>query len=81
MFKKYPKLLELIRSRKNDADIFILITHYEYSDFPKYFAKEELGKKIPYFGLENGEALVINCDQKIYTHIKQWNFKIKESTG
>lgn len=62
-----PKaLLELIRSRENDAKVIMLMTHLEYSeDFPGYFAKNYLGgAQLPFHAISKGEALIIDCEGK-----------------
>lgn len=55
-----PGTLELVRSRKDNADVLVLVTHYEYvEEFPSYFAREELGTSMHSRLIENGEAWVI----------------------
>lgn len=66
-----PGALELIRSRKNDAEVIVLVTHYEYvEDFPRYFGKNELGVELRSHLIDKGQAWVIDCQQKTIKHIR-----------
>lgn len=56
---------------KNNADILILVTHYEYTvDFPKYFA-ENYWKDYPYKSqiIGKGQARVIDLENKNFDYI------------
>jgi len=65
-----PEVLKLVRSRKDEADVIILVTHYEYAGrFPAYFAKEELGENIPSSLIGNAEAWILDCENKILTRV------------
>lgn len=68
-----PKALELVRSKKDNFDVLILVTHLEYVErFPCYFAQEELGGAVfPQQEVAKGEAWDIDCEQKTCTHIGQ----------
>lgn len=67
-----PGTLELVRSRKNEVDVLVLVTHYEYVvKFPAYFASEELGATMLSRLIGNGEAWVLDCSQKTLTHVGQ----------
>lgn len=66
-----PGTLELVRSRKDNADVLVLVTHYEYvKEFPSYFAREELGTSMHSGLIEKGEAWVLDCLQKTLTHVR-----------
>lgn len=68
--ENFPGLLEMIRTRQNEADCFILITHLEYvTNFPRYFAKQEWGVEVPYMNVSKGEAVVLHHAQQNYTRI------------
>lgn len=69
--KDLPGTLELVRSRKDEADVLVLVTHYEYvEEFPAYFAREELGISLDSWLIEKGEAWVLDCLQKTLTHVR-----------
>jgi len=59
-------LLEIIKERKTEAEVIILVTHFEYVEiFPGYFARNELGidnvcPPVP----SKGEACLIDCTNK-----------------
>ena len=66
-----PGALELVRSRKDEADVLILVTHYEYVDeFPAYFANQELGVQLRSNLIGKGEAWVLDCQQKTLEHVR-----------
>ncbi|MDD5043709.1 MAG: histidine phosphatase family protein [Patescibacteria group bacterium] len=66
----FPVALDLVRSHKDRAEVLILVTHYEYAEgFPRYFAKEELDVQLRSESIQKGEALVIDCQQKTWSHI------------
>lgn len=66
-----PGTLKLVRSRKDNADVLVLVTHYEYVEkFPSYFARNELGTPMSSGLIEKGEAWVIDCFQKTLTHVR-----------
>lgn len=67
-----PKALELVRSKKDDTDILVLVTHLEYvEEFPRYFGKNELGESsFPLDGVRKGEAWDIDCEAKTIAHIR-----------
>lgn len=65
-----PGVLELVKSHQNQAEVTILVTHYEYAElFPAYYARNELGFTLTSKPLNKGEALVINCQQKTVQHV------------
>ncbi|MFA5188157.1 MAG: histidine phosphatase family protein [Patescibacteria group bacterium] len=65
-----PGTLKLVRSRKDEADVLILVTHYEYVDeFPSYFAIQELGVQLRSKLIGKGEACVLDCQQKTLEHV------------
>ena len=59
-------LLYLVRSKKDIADVIILVTHLEYTEeFPYHFGKNELGVgHFPFRELGNGQFWDIDCEQK-----------------
>ncbi|MBI4118720.1 MAG: histidine phosphatase family protein [Parcubacteria group bacterium] len=62
--------LELVRSRKDGAEVIILVTHYEYVErFPEYIAREELGTELRSRVIGKGQAWVLDCLQKTLTHV------------
>lgn len=67
-----PGTLELVRSRKDKADVLILVTHLEYAeDFPTYFALEELGTSMgPSRSVEKGEACLLDCSKKTLIYVR-----------
>lgn len=67
-----PKALELVRSKKDDADILVLVTHLEYVErFPSYFGEEELGNpSFPHREISKGTAWDIDCNQKTITQVR-----------
>ncbi len=67
----FPGTLELVRSFKDEIDVLVLVTHYEYvEDFPSYFAKKELGISMCSGLIEKGEAWIIDCLGKKLTHMR-----------
>ncbi len=73
--KDCEKALSLIRSNKEKRDVLIVVTHYEYmKSLPVYFAEKELDVDLKpvvfnYEILDTGEGWVIDCQQKIITHV------------
>jgi len=69
--KDLPGVMELIRSKRNDGDVLILVTHLEYIEYlPKYFSMEEFGEPVfPHMEILYGEAWDIDCDKKTIAHI------------
>ncbi|HEC94285.1 MAG TPA: histidine phosphatase family protein [Candidatus Kaiserbacteria bacterium] len=68
--KDFAGTLELVRLN-NKSDTLILVTHYEYVEtFPQYFAMSELGISLSSYLIGKGEAWVIDCQQKVLTHIR-----------
>jgi phosphohistidine phosphatase SixA len=58
-----PAALELVRSRSDEADMVILVTHLEYTDqFPWYYADRTWSHELVYHGPDRGEALLIDCE-------------------
>lgn len=64
--------LGLVRSKKEAADVLILVTHMEFvEEFPSLFGKEELGVDyFPYRAIGKSEAWDINCEQKTITLVR-----------
>ena len=60
------KTLALIRSKKEQYGIVILVTHYEYAEeFPMYFSQFEFdGLLFPCVEIKKGEAWVIDCGSR-----------------
>jgi phosphohistidine phosphatase SixA len=58
--------LELVRSKKDCADVLVLVTHLEYVYlFPNHFGKEELGvTSFPRREIGKGTAWDIDCEAK-----------------
>lgn len=66
-----PAALELVRSKKDVAEVVMLVTHLEYvCDFPNYFGQHELGVSFQYQEISKGTAWVIDCEQKTINHVK-----------
>ncbi len=61
----FEKTLELVRNKKDRAEILVLVTHYEYvAGFPAYFARKELETTLRSRLIEKGQAWVIDCENK-----------------
>lgn len=60
------EMLDLVRSKKDNADVIILVTYRENSrEFPSYFGKEQLGvSHFPISDIGWGKAWDIDCNQK-----------------
>ncbi len=66
----FERTLNLIRSKKDEVDTVILVTHLEYTKFfPSYFAKMELGVSSfpPEKSVSYGRAWEIDCEHKTLT--------------
>ncbi len=67
-----PEILDLVRSKKDNADIIILVTYRENSkEFPSYFGKNEL--KVGYFPMieiGTGKGYDIDCKEKTFLYIR-----------
>ncbi len=65
----HQKVLELVCTHKDSADVVILVTHLEYGEnFPLYFAMREFGEvHFSGFGIKQGQAWVIDCQAKDMT--------------
>lgn len=64
-------LYNLLNRRQNEADTFLIVTHYEYLKyFPGYFGKKLLSVKFETSIVRRGEALVIDCERKTSEHIQ-----------
>ena len=58
-------VLDLIESKKGDADVVIIVTHIEYTDsFPSFYARKVLNAQIFSYGIGKGEAQILDCGQK-----------------
>lgn len=63
----FAELLDLIRSRQNEVDCLILVTHLEYTlSFPGYFAKREWRAEVPSLGIQKGEGVVLCQENETY---------------
>lgn len=63
-------VLELVNSLQQETDILILVTHFEHVvKFPPFFAKQKFGIDFRCNGIEKGEALVFDCEQRTIAHI------------
>jgi phosphohistidine phosphatase SixA len=66
------KALSLIKESKGQAEVVIIVTHFEYcNSFPRYFFEHFLGFKENVKFFDKGEACVIDCKNKSYQIIKQ----------
>lgn len=69
--ENHEALLELIKSKQNEAETIILVTHYEYvEEFPAYFASKELDIEWSDKLIGKGEAWVIDCQAKTREHVQ-----------
>ncbi|MFA5157745.1 MAG: hypothetical protein WC451_00945 [Patescibacteria group bacterium] len=60
-----PAALRLVQSRENEADVVVLVTHFEYAEqLPTFFGKEVLGEEIPEQEISKGQARVVDCVAK-----------------
>ena len=67
----YKQTLELLNSHPVQADIVVLVTHYEYvQGFPTFFGDSVLGVVWPYHLIPKGTAWLIDCEGKQLTHVK-----------
>ncbi|MFC1594974.1 histidine phosphatase family protein [Patescibacteria group bacterium] len=65
------RVLELVLSRQDKANVLILVTHYGYvGDFPKYYGDEELKVQLEYRRPGKAEGLVIDRENKTVTRIE-----------
>jgi phosphohistidine phosphatase SixA len=63
-------LLELVRAKQDEADVIILLTHFEYvGKFPGYFARKTAGFEVRSWEIEKGGAWVIDCKKKKLDHV------------
>ncbi len=64
--------LALVRSKKDQYDIVILVTHYEYAEeFPMYFSNFEFdGLLFTCAEIKKGEAWVIDCETRQRVKVK-----------
>ncbi len=61
----HEALLELIKLRQNEADVLILVTHYEYAHgFPSYYAEKAFGENLQHHTVGNGQAVVLHCETR-----------------
>lgn len=68
--ENFPGALELVRSRKDEVDVLILVTHYEYVEgFPTYFASREMGAELYSNLIGKGEAWILDIQQKTLEHV------------
>ena len=66
----FEQVMKLVSSHPNQADVVILITHYEYvEDFPQFFGKKYLGVDFPSKVIPKGTAWLVDCETKQVTHI------------
>lgn len=70
-YEDFPKVLELVRSKKEEVDVLILVTHLEYVyGFPGHFGQTELEiSTFPYREIGKGTAWVIHCEGKTIEHV------------
>ncbi len=71
-FEDFAKVLEIINGHEKQADVVVLVTHYEYVEaFPAFFGRKCLDAKLPVVdAIPKGTALLINCETKEMVHIK-----------
>lgn len=67
LLKNLPEVHKLIQSREDDADVIILVTHFEYATyFPGYFSRNALEIEARWYPIEveMSEAVIIDCTTK-----------------
>lgn len=70
----FPGTLELIREYQNEAEVLVLVTHYEHEyenvkNFSEYFAREKMKVPLGSRPNKNGEAWVLNILEKSLLHV------------
>lgn len=70
-FMDFKKLLKMIEERKEQAEVYVLVTHYEYiEDFPMFFGKQRLGATLKSEVIPKGTAWLIDCEKKEMIHVR-----------
>ena len=66
------QILGLILGFQDRVDVLILVTHLEaIQDFPPFYGKQlKAEEDFPGGGIEQGHALLIDCQEKTCTHMK-----------
>ena len=68
--KDFEVLMGIITSHPQQANVVVLVTHYEYvEDFPFWFGKNHLQINLPCKVIPKGTAYVIDCEKKEISHV------------
>ena len=67
----FRAVLDLISKHPNQAEVVVLITHFEYvENFPRFLGRNHLGGVcLPIREIPKGTAWLIDCEQKTMFHV------------
>ena len=67
-WENFDGLLKIVKKRKSEAEVIILVTHLEYVEgFPNHFARNELDMDTDYPPVPSkGEACLVDCINKSF---------------